>query len=838
MLVALYTLIKDFIRPEHLTRIRSAKGVSTMMAIILMANGVGCYEIYAQKPTNCAEMKNYGINCLVGRSFAVPNYNEYFMGIVLDGPDMAFLNISSCSTAHFVEKTYGPTRYWKGATCATTASNVTNTPINLNSWNSTGYYNFAPHYQKSGLDSGEPLSQSTGVVPYGDQRSLEMLIIMSIKSVYYHTVKDKWYEIGQYAELQEVVKPLNLEGCVETSWEPYDAVCTGGIEKGKAARNFCYGCYGSAICAFSRANGLNKRKNLACPLTQTLAATNTRLNMSLTDQGVWASGVFDVSQNKDTVSNCKGLTLSPVLTDFCSKAKGIVVGKGGFTSGFEVKYLKVISDGINDFGFIVEILGQISFDATDLKPGNLCPIVSDLETVAGPTKCLSRGFLVHCIVYCEMREPARPESDIARAKMTINAYGKNGKNMAYERSKGNVKRIVKELMTKSRKNARYSLLEPVGKSGRSTGVDYDNVFITNDGVALGIQEGGPHKLDCYFGDESSSFCNSTMGFGWIKSVPLKPVYDGDEQVMYIPEGEVYVTFSLNGVSCAGALSDETGELACDNDCCITSFDNFETFVYILNGMTTRAGGALAQSFKVSTQSRAEGRVSGKVYAQGVSTEFNGTCSRGADVAMLWSCTYHFYPEVFWGVNGTTIAAAVIALGFAIWHLGVGGFFGKVKKGTMKFGSWLHKTGIGIARKVREVGGNLNINAKVKMAELIMAGIDELKKDNGLFDAEMESLHKYESVLEVKLKKWKGELKVPKRTDRPFTGKRKEGGVSLAELNVMRNKVQAIARRLRKDETEALLKEGEAFYKDISPDVNAEKIERNSFKWNKGGKKRA
>lgn len=833
MLIALYTLIKDYIHPEHV------KKVGYMLTIFMMVSGVGSYEIYGQKTTNCAGIKEYGINCAAMKSRATNNYNEYFMGIVLDNPDMAFLNISSCSNPHFLDKTLGPTRFWKIGTCTTSASNLTNTPINTNNWNSTGYYNFNPRYQKEGLDPGTPINQDVGIMPYGDQRSLEMLVIMTLGSVYYHTVKDKWYEIIEYGGLRETVKPLDLKGCVETSWEPYDAVCTGGIETGKTARHMCWGCYGSSICAFSRGNGLNKRRNLACVNTQSLELKNTRLNMSLTDQGVWASGIYDVSQNKDTLDICKGLSLSPIMAEFCSKAKGVAVGKGGFTSGFEVKYIKVISDGINDFGFIVELLGQISFDASDIKPGNLCPVVSDLETVPGPAKCISRGFIVHCILYCEMREPARPDSDIGRAKMMINSYGKNGKNMAYEKSRGNVKRIVKELLTKSRKSARYSLLEPVSKNGRASGVDYENVFITNDGVALGIQEGGPHKVNCYFGDSSSSYCNSTMGFGWIKSVPLKPVYDGNQNSMYIPEGEVYVTFSLNGVSCTGALTDETGELVCDNDCCITSFDNFESFIYMTYGMPTRAGGSLAQSFKVGPQSRADAKVTGKVHAQGVSTEYNGTCSRGASVAMLWSCTYHFYPEIFWGVNGTTIAAAVIALGFAIWHLGLGGLFGKVKKGTKNFGGWLYKTGRGMARKVREVGGNLNIHAKLKMAEVIMMGVVDLEgEEDKLFDSERNKIEKIKSTLEMKQKKWQSEVKMPKKYDRPFTTKKREDAVGLRELNKMRSEISAIARRLKKGETVALLKKGEEFFEEINPEVDAEKNERSEFKRMKAGKKRA
>lgn len=807
MLLTLGYLVRDYIRPN----MQGVDLKSMSMALIFIFCVISPAEsltVFATKNSTVSDIKNAGLSVYgkkAADSWNTAVYNHGFY--ILHNNDLPFLK--RCSQRMQMTFYEGPAQIrvtgLSTNVCTPTGTNTTVIPVNQAPTGSIPYYFLSPRFMGSVYVHG-----NVAMIPYTGQRAIEdryAFFSGPVESTYFFEVKTgKWFKMDQIMNFKEIsVDASRMAECTEVKWHRYASICptNSTLDTKSMNKGLCYGCYGQYICGASRGDGVNYGSNYACTMdTNRLSVVNNATGVAfLTNIGVFGTMSIETYRAPDSAGyqhyNC-GNTTNTDAIEICSKST-VFNGLGGtLSSTLELLNLKGVTDGVNDFGFISEFVINVGIGMNNVTIVDMCDVLTNLDVSSGPINCIKKDNSMQCIAYCELMAPVRPNSEIGMVKMEMKASGPRNHNNLLNRSKGKKQKIISELMKKDRKTSRFSVLESQ-KNGRAvSNVDYKDLFITYDGIVLGIKLGGPHRLSCYYGNEVSAFCNSTEGFGWVSGIELKPVAGGSGQTMYVPDSFVYVTFSLDGQDCEGVLTDVTGELTCDTTCCITSFDDFETFIHVYAGTRIIPTSRLAISFVDQNLGRAAASSSGKVYPQGVDEYYNITCARGAGVAELWVCLEDYYPDVFWALMGTIIAFGVTAMILVVWRLGLKNTGKKVWSGTKKAGGWIADKSKNAAKWISNRVERANIMVKISISDTLIETCKRILNDpEACTDSDYNKVKLIKSKLDQKQKTWKGKMNAKKigRNKYEKIGKEKgEERVTLAGLESMRMTLMEICSR--------------------------------------------
>lgn len=793
MLIALGYLIKDYVRPEFQGISMRSLSVAIVYSLCLVVIPANSLEIYGNVSITCDQLSQNGLPCSYLKWANNPPTPKYHLNYIIAKIDIQFLDAGRCINASFSNRLkYDENDLEKevlGSTfdCTTKGND---TWVAYNAINgSMGFAVYRPTAADVSIfQRGQALN-----LPYSWFRATEDAHFFSMFTKYFWQKRtNTWWRVGATGILYEEpnMNPNLVTACVETRWDIYSSVCpSGGYNKTSASENLCYGCYGMAICGWSRNNGLSTEKNIICvnkaPDTLGYYNRTTNISMSIGDIGVFGSGVSDRSGMSE---GCSSTSLTS--QQFCDRSYIIRYAGGTLVTTAEVLGIQILSDGINIFGTRFELLWSVgTVDFGSISMGDVCSYLTIDESSTGPVNCVKSGSVYHCSIYCEKTAPFRPSDQVGRSKLAMRNYGGEKIGMLISNSKGLQKKIINELIQKNKKTARSSKGEPTMKDskGMST-TNYKNIFITYDGVAMLMELGGPFQVNCYFGNEQMAFCNNSMGMGWLQGVPLKTLNRVDGDMMFVPEGTTNVHFVLDGTRCEGVLTDVEGGIYCDNTCCSTSFDDFKTGTFAFAGDRVVPKSKLAQSYIDKGLTRASS-TDNTVYPQGVDYNYNSTCKRDSSVNDMWICLREYYPQVFWPVIGTIIAFFSLTVVFLLWRYGFRRC-GKMTYNAVKTtGKKVVSTGIKAGRWVINKVDRANIQVKKRFSEKLISLCNGLLKDNDLNERDTVAIKDIRSTLEKKQLTWSKKLsgsEVKKIAN--------EQRVSLLLLESYRMKIMEIARK--------------------------------------------
>jgi hypothetical protein len=798
MLLTLGYLIRDYIRPNMQGVDLKSLSIA-LMFLVCVISPAEAVTVFGMKNSTVADVRNAGLSVsgiLAADSWNTALYNHAFY--VIHNNDIPFMKRCSSKAQMLFYEGPGQIRVTglSANVCTPTATNTTVIPVDKAPIAAVNFFFLSPRFLGSYYVTGH-----VSMIPYTGQRAVEDRFAFFSgpqQSTYFFEVKTgKWFQMNQIMNFKEVsVDASRMRECTEVKWHRYASVCptNSTLDTKSMNKGLCYGCYGQYICGATRGDGLNLGSNYACTMSaESTSVVNNATGLAyLTNLGVFGLMSLETYRASDSYGyrllNC-GNTTNTDNIEACSKST-VFNGLGGtLASTLEILTLKGVTDGVNDFGFISEFIVNVGLGADNLTVVDMCDVLTNLDITSGPINCIKKDNSMQCIAYCEMMAPVRPGSEIGMVKMEMKAAGPRNHNSLLNRSKGKKQKIISELMKKDRKKSRFSVLESQRDGRAISSVDYKDMFITYDGVVLGIKLGGPHRLSCFYGNEISTFCNSTEGFGWVSGINLKPIAGKSGQTMYIPDSYVYVTFSLDGQDCEGVLTDVSGELTCDTTCCITSFDDFESFIHVYAGTRIVPTSRLAISFVDQNTGRSASSSSGKVYPQGVDEYYNSTCARGSGVAELWICLQDYYPDVFWALMGTIIAFGATAMILVVWRLGLKNTGKKAWSGTKKAGGWIAEKSKNAAKWISNRVERANIMMKISISETLIETCKRILKDPESYtDSEYNKVNLIKAKLEQKHKTWKAKMnakKVGKNKYEKIPKERGEERMTLAGLESVR-----------------------------------------------------
>lgn len=805
MLLTLGYLIKDYLRPN----MQGVDIKSLSMALIFICciiSPADSVTVFATKNVTVVDARSSGLSVVgtkASNSWNTALWAHVFY--ILHNNDLPFLK--RCSAKMQMKSYDGDGGKITGIAtnpCVPTGANTTVVPVNGYA-STVSYYFLSPRFMGNSYIHEEVI-----MIPYSGQRAVEDRFAFYAgpnELVYFFEVKSgKWFSINHFLSFKEVLVDVSRMGeCTEVKWHRYASVCptNSTFDAKNMNKGLCYGCYGQYICGASRADGLNFGVNYACIMSRNALeiANNGTGTAFLTNLGVFGQMAVETLKAPESEGSKKyacGNTINLDWIEVCDKSTVFNSVGGSLTSTLELLNLKGVTDGVNDFGFLTEFVLNVGIGANNLTLIDMCDVFTNLDVSSGPLNCVRKDNSMQCVAYCEMMAPVRPSSEIGRVKSEMKASGARNHKSLLDSSKGKKQKIISELMKKDRKTSRFSVLESQSGGRAVSKVEYKDMFITYDGVILGIKVGGPHRLSCFYGNQESTFCNSTEGFGWLSGVNLKPIAGGSGETMYIPQEFVYVTFSLDGQDCEGVLTDVTGELTCDTTCCITSFDDFETFVHVYAGTRIIPTSKLAISFVDRNVGRSTSSSSGRVYPQGVDEYYNSTCARGSSVAELWVCLQDYYPDVFWALMGTIIAFGVTAFVLLVWRLGLRNTGKKIWNGTKKAGGWVALKSKNTAKWITNRVERVNIKVKLTVSKTLIETCKKIiQNPESVTEADYNKTKLIKAKLEQKQKTWQAKMNARKIGDNKYEKVPKERGeerMSMAGLESFRMTLMEICSR--------------------------------------------
>jgi len=813
MLLTLGYLIKDYVRPNM-----QGVDMKSMFVLIFLFCVISPAEpltVFATKNVTVQDVRNAGLS--IAGKYAADSWNTAPWShafYVLHNNDLPFLR--RCSQKMQMNSYEGPGGKVNGNSsnvCTVPTMNTTVIPINQHT-STVPYYFVSPRFM--GV-SGTYISEKVSMIPYFGQRAVEDRFAFyggPNQYVYFFEVKTgKWYKVNQLLSFQEItIDPARMTECTEVKWHRYASVCptNSTLDSKSMNKGLCYGCYGQYLCGVSRADGINHGSNYACIMNGNSVdiATNGTGMAYLTNIGVFGAMAVETmkaSESEGYKHYACGNTINLDNIEICTKSTVFNSLGGSLATTLDLMNMKGVTDGVNDFGFIAEFIVNVGISPGNITIVEMCDVLTNMDVSSGPINCIKKDNSMQCVAYCEMMAPVRPGSEIGLVKSEMKAVGARNHKSLLDRSKGKKQKIISELMKKDRKTSRFSVLESQISSRASSNVDYTNMFITYDGVILGMKLGGPHRLSCFYGNDISTFCNSTEGFGWVSGITLKPISGASGQTMYVPEEYIYVTFSLDGQDCQGVLTDVTGELTCDTTCCITSFDDFSTFIHVFGGTRIVPSSRLAISFVDQNLGRSAASSSGKVYPQGVDEYYNTTCARGSDVGELWVCLQEYYPDVFWALMGTIIAFGVTAMILVVWRLGLKNTGKRIWSGAKKTGGWVAAKSKNTAKWISNRIERANISMKITIAKTLIATCNRiLKNPDYCTDQDYNKVKLLKVKLEQKLRTWNSKMGAKKIGNNKYEKVQKERGedkMSIAGLESIRMTLMEICNRMDNMEQE-------------------------------------
>lgn len=806
MLLTLGYLIKDYVRP-NMQGVDMKSFSVALIFLFCMVSPADSLTVFATKNVTVAEVRNAGLS-ISGRNAAESwNTAVWSSGLyIFHNNDLLYLK--RCSQKMQMTSFDGPGGKITGIStnvCTVPTTNTTVVPVEKFT-SPIPYYIVSPRFMGT---SGSYVHHTVMMTPHTGQRAVEDSFLFyagpSAMTYFFEVKSGKWFTVDQFLSFKETtVDASRMSECTEVKWHRYASICVTNstLDAKSMNKGLCYGCYGQYICGATRGDGGNHGVNYACVMsrTSTAIATNGTGTAYLTNIGVFGSMAIETLKAPESEGykyySC-GSTINLDNIEICAKST-VFNGIGGtLSSTLELLNMKGVTDGVNDFGFISEFIINVGINPGNITIVEMCDVLTNLDVKSGPINCVKKDNSMQCVAYCELMSPVRPSSEIGMVKSEMKAVGAKNYNTLLNGSKGKKQKIISELMKKDRKTSRFSVLE--SQTGRATSnVDYTDMFITYDGVLLGLKLGGPHRLSCFYGTRESTFCNSTEGFGWVSGVELKPISGVSGQPMYVPDSYVYVTFTLEGQTCEGVLTDVTGALTCDTTCCITSFDDFETFIHVYAGTKIMPSGRLAISFIDQDLGRSTGSSSGKVYPQGVDEYYNSTCARGSDVSELWVCLRKYYPDVFWALMGTIIAFGVVAMILVVWRLGLKNTGKKVWSGTKKAGGWVASKSKTAAKWIANRVERANITIKISISGTLIETCKKiLNNPESCTDADYNKVKMIKAKLDQKQKTWRSKMGAKKIGNNKYERVPKERGeerMSLAGLESYRMTLMDICSR--------------------------------------------